>query len=371
MNICIITAFDTNEPRAELLKRSFLEGGHSVIVLVSDWKHIDKIKRVEAKEGFRLFHAIPYYKNLSVRRIMSHINLSRKIFEYVDRHHNEIDLLWVIFPPNTFVKDAAKIKEKYPDIRLVLDANDYWPETMPVEKIKNLWSLAYWRELRNNHINTADYVITECRLFEDNLKPVLKDTPSKTIYLARDIERPVLPQALPEDRINLCWLGAINNIIDIPKINEVIENISKYKPVTLHIIGRGENLDELVNSARAGGAAVLYHGVIYDQKEKKDILDQCHYGLNIMKDSVVVGLTMKSLDYFAAGLPILNTIKADTWDFTEKEKIGFNIQPSLDYEQVVNYDISLRTHTADFYMNTFTYPVFRDHVLSLPVLQKQ
>ena len=371
MNICIITAFDTNEPRAELLKKSFLEGGHSVIVLTSDWKHIEKIKRVEAKEGFRLFHALPYYKNLSVRRILSHINLSGKIFDYVDRHHSEIDLLWVIFPPNSFVKDAAKIKEKYPEIKLVFDANDCWPEAMPSEKVKNLWPLTAWQKLRDNHINAADMVITECRLFEDTLTPFLDGTPSKTIYLARDIERPVLPQALPEDRINLCYLGSINNIIDIPRIREIIENITRYKPVTLHIIGRGENLDELVVSAKEGGASVLYHGPIYDPAEKKQILDQCHYGLNIMKDSVVVGLTMKSLDYFAAGLPILNTIKADTWDFTEKEKIGFNIQPSLDYEQVVNYDISLRTHTADFYMNTFTYPVFRDHVLSLPVLQKQ
>ena len=370
MNICIITAFDTNEPRVEFLQRAFLEAGHSVIALVSDWKHIEKVKRVEAREGFRLFHALPYYKNLSIDRILSHINLSKKIFAYVDKHHKEIDLLWVIFPPNTFVKDAAKIKEKYPEIKLVLDANDYWPETMPVEKIKNLWPLTIWRDLRNNYINAADQVVTECQLFEDNLKPLLSNTPSKTIYLARDIEQPVLPEQLPDDRITLCYLGAINSIIDIPRIKEVIANIAKYKPVTLHIIGNGENLDQLVDAAKAGGAAVLYHGLVYDQVEKKQILDQCHYGLNIMKDTVVVGLTMKSLDYFACGLPILNTIKADTWKFTEEEKLGFNILPDTDYEQIVSYDMTMRKNTADFYMKTFTYEVFKENVLSLPVFDK-
>ncbi|MBE6127837.1 MAG: glycosyltransferase family 4 protein [Erysipelotrichaceae bacterium] len=371
MNICIITAFDTNEQRADMLKRVFLEAGHSVIVLASDWKHLEKVKRVEAKEGYRLFHAKPYYKNLSIDRIISHVRLSRKIFSYVDKHHDEIDVLWVIFPPNSFVKDAAKIKEKYPQIKLVLDANDFWPETLPAEKARNLWPMAYWRDLRNNHINAADQVVTECRLFENNMKPILSGTPSKTIYLARDTKKPELPSTLPEDRIYLCWLGAINNIIDIPKIQEVIENISRYKPVTMHIIGSGENLDLLVESVQSTGAAVLYHGIVYDQIKKKQIMDQCHYGLNIMKDTVVVGLTMKSLDYFASGLPILNTIKADTWAFTEKEKIGFNVQPSLDYEQVVNYDMSMRQHTANFYMNTFTYPVFKENVLSLPVFEKQ
>ena len=371
MNICIVTAFETNEPRAEMLQRVFLEAGHSVIVLASDWKHIEKVKRTDEKNGFKFFHARPYYKNLSLKRIYSHIELSKNIFSYVDKHHTEIDLLWVIFPPNSFVKDAASIKEKYPEIKIVMDANDYWPETMPTGAFKDTLPFKLWRDLRNNHINAADQVITECSLFEENLKPVLKGTPSKTIYLAREAEAPELPSELPNDSIHLCWLGSINNIIDIPKIKEVIVKIQEYKPVTLHIIGSGENLDELVSAGNEAGAAVLYHGLIYDKEEKKKILDQCHYGLNIMKDCVVVGLTMKSLDYFAAGLPILNTIKADTWTFTEKEKIGFNIQPSLDYKQVADYDMALRTNTAAFYMNTFTYPVFKESVLSLPVFNEE
>ena len=69
---------------------------------------------------------------------------------------------------------------------------------------------------------------------------------------------------------------------------------------------------------------VCDHGTVYDDEKKQQIFDQCHFGLNIMKPTVCVGLTMKSLDYFRAQLPILNNIKGDTTAFVEQYQIGFN-----------------------------------------------
>ena len=54
-------------------------------------------------------------------------------------------------------------------------------------------------------------------------------------------------------------------------------------------------------------------------------MSDCHFGLNIMKPSVCVALTMKSIDYFSFDLPIINTISADTFKLVDNEKIGFNL----------------------------------------------
>ena len=54
-------------------------------------------------------------------------------------------------------------------------------------------------------------------------------------------------------------------------------------------------------------------------------MSACHFGLNIMKASVCVGLTMKSIDYFRHGLPIINSIPADTQELVEREKIGIQL----------------------------------------------
>ena len=124
-------------------------------------------------------------------------------------------------------------------------------------------------------------------------------------------------------------LGSINNIIDIAAIGQIIRECRKQNPVIFHIIGDGEKKKELLKVAEDSGAKVIDHGKIYNQEEKKGIFDSCHYGLNIMKPSVCVGLTMKSIDYFEFGLPIINNIHGDTWDAVEKNGVGVNYRKGL------------------------------------------
>jgi hypothetical protein len=123
----------------------------------------------------------------------------------------------------------------------------------------------------------------------------------------------------------LAYLGSINNIIDIPKIKAIVKAIGEIKPTTLHIIGDGESRRTLIDEVNAAGARVEYHGKVYDPQRKQDVFDICHFGLNIMKDSVCVGLSMKSIDYFQHGLPILNNIQADTRKIVEDYQVGFNV----------------------------------------------
>ena len=108
-------------------------------------------------------------------------------------------------------------------------------------------------------------------------------------------------------------------------ITAFLRECSILKKCALHIIGNGENKDAFIQEVLAVGVNVIDHKEVYDQREKQEILDQCNYGFNVMKSSVVVGLTMKSLDYMCAGLPIINTIQGDTKNFCEEWDIGFNI----------------------------------------------
>ena len=61
-----------------------------------------------------------------------------------------------------------------------------------------------------------------------------------------------------------------------------------------------------------------------------------------MKNTVCVGLTMKSLDYLRAGLPIINNIKGDTWEFVNKYNIGVNIDDTKLKEslELINKEIN-------------------------------
>lgn len=362
MNICIINCFDTYEHRVELLLRSFIEKGHSVKVLTSDFKHIEKSPVKDKKNNFIYFKTEPYKKNISIARMKSHVKISSEIFSYVIENINTIDVIWVLVPPNTFVRDAAKVKKKFPQTKVILDFIDLWPETMPLKCLKNIWPCTEWRNRRSKYVSYADYVVTECELFKSNMIDEIKEVKSTVLYLARDIKYIPSNPMLPTDKVALCYLGSINNIIDINCISEIIRQISLDHNVELNIIGDGEKREELITASKKAGAKVVYHGKIYDAAKKQEIYDMCHFGLNIMKQTVCVGLTMKSMDYFEAGLPIINNIHGDTWEFVENVGIGVNFDKSLELDDALHNNITVRKKVREFYMQTFDSEIFNQKV---------
>ena len=79
-------------------------------------------------------------------------------------------------------------------------------------------------------------------------------------------------------------------------------------------------------------------------EKKQDIFDQYQCGLNLMVDTVFVGLTIKSLEYMSHDLPLINNIKGDTWKNVEGEQIGFNID-----DQTVEKVVSLCEENYNYY----------------------
>lgn len=321
--IVIVNCFDTYENRIDLLHDFFCNKGNDVTVIQSDFRHFKKIHRTDKKQDFIFVESKPYYKNLSIERLRSHYDYAKRAFNVVEEINP--DLLYVIVPPNSLAKFAAHYKRKNKNVKLIFDLIDLWPETMPVGKIKEFPPFLFWRLMRDNNFKYVDFVITECKLYQVILEKILKGIKTKTVYLAsRDIQVKSNP-VFNSSEMHLCYLGSINNIIDIPKIKVVIKAINENKPTTLHIIGDGESREALINEVKETGSKVEYHGKVYDSQKKQEIFDKCQFGLNIMKDSVCVGLTMKSIDYFQHGLPIINNIQNDTTEIVERYRIGLNV----------------------------------------------
>ena len=363
-DVVIINCFDTYEHRAELLKKHFSEQGKAVEVITSDWRHFQKAVREDCPDGYTVIHAKPYYKNLSVSRLRSHYRFAKDALAEAEKRDPR--LVWILVPPNALVKFAEQYRKNHPNTKVILDFIDMWPETMPISKFKKYPPFSFWKNLRDKHLQFADAVVTECALYRTLLEKYYPAEQIHTLYLARHITPVELGCNVPEDRIALCYLGSINNIIDIPCIGQIIEAIDT--DVDLHIIGDGEKRQLLIDTAQASGANVIFHGKVYDAQQKKAILDQCHFGLNIMKSSVFVGLTMKSMDYFEYGLPLINNIAGDTWDFVEEYAIGINYSPDsrLDLQRLRQVSRS-RQDVRQFFEERFSYEAFSrqvDNVIS-------
>ena len=75
----------------------------------------------------------------------------------------------------------------------------------------------------------------------------------------------------------------------------------------VHVIGDGENRETFLEKLKSRGLEAEYYGAVYDEEAKRRILEKCGFGINMMTETVQVGLTMKSIDYFCCGLPLINT----------------------------------------------------------------
>lgn len=323
MKIVLVTNSDQYEPRVEIIK-NLLKSEHEVIAYSTDFVHRTKTYRTESvHKDITLFHAKGYKKNLSVARLVSQWDFARRIMKEIEKHSP--DVVYCLVPGNSFVYHAAKYKKKHPSVKLVFDIIDMWPESFPIKNLSWLPPFKIWKNVRDKYLSKAQIVTAECGLFLEKLGTSLKDVPTEILYFAKQGTNTDKTPNLPDDKLNLCYLGSVNNIIDIDFIAEMLKSLSALKKTCLHIIGNGERIDEFIAAAKNAGAEVQNHGIVYDIDQKQKIFNECHFGINVMRDTVCVGLTMKSVDYFDASLPLLNNIKGDTTRFVNDYGAGFNV----------------------------------------------
>ena len=303
----------------------YVKKGYDVIYVTSDFDHMTKKRYCfnEYKNSKQL-HVISYKKNLSISRILSHLMFSYKTFYMLLACKPE--LVYVEVPNNSLVKSSAKYK-KINNAEIIVDVFDMWPESMPV-KTKNMivnWGFDIWRNFRNKNLKFADQIWIECDYYRELLSAQKINLPMETKYLTLKNAETSIETKVSEDEIDLCYLGSINNIIDISLIEKIVSELAKNKRTRIHIIGDGERKDEFLDILKKNSIEIIDHGKVYEIDKLQEIFDQCWFGINVLREDLAIGITMKSISYFRGGLPIINTVQGDTSRFVEECNIGINV----------------------------------------------
>lgn len=321
----IFDAYDDYSIRIRHIKAALERNGYEVKIFFADFDHVQKRYYVGKREDVHYIHTESYEKNLSVQRLISHYRFARACVETAEKEQN-VSLIYVMVPPNSMAKQFAEYKKKHPEVKLWFDVLDMWPESLPVpDRVKKLGkpALDRWRYYRDGFLKEADLVTPECDLFRKELEKYTDSSKMERVYLS---EQPHFSEhVFDPDAIHFLYCGSINHLIDIQLIGEFLWRFRKRKKVTVDIVGGGENLNEFFLKLKQTNVSYRYHGYVYDEKTKNEIYSRCNYGLNCMKDTVFVGLTMKSMDYLSHSLPLINNIAMDSSDLVEQKKIGFNI----------------------------------------------
>lgn len=303
----------------------YVKKGYDVIYVTSDFDHMTKKRYCfnEYKNSKQL-HVISYKKNLSISRILSHLMFSYKTFYMLLACKPE--LVYVEVPNNSLVKSSAKYK-KINNAEIIVDVFDMWPESMPV-KTKNMIvnrGFNIWRNFRNKNLKFADQIWIECDYYRELLSAQNINLPMETKYLTLENAETSIETKVSEDEIDLCYLGSINNIIDISLIEKIVSELAKNKRTRIHIIGDGERKDEFLEILKQNSIEIIDHGKVYEIDKLQEIFNQCWFGINVLREDLAIGITMKSISYFRGGLPIINTVQGDTSRFVEECNIGINV----------------------------------------------
>lgn len=337
MKAILVSCFNYYDQRLKYVREHIESLDYNVTYIFSDFDHINKVKFIKNYTNSIQINTPEYKKNISLNRIYSHYAFSKALYKEVEKINP--DLIYAMFPPNLVANSMSNYKLKNPKVKLVFDIYDLWPESFPINKIKNKMPFIFkkWANFRNLALRNADYIYTECHLYQNILKKELDGLNTGVLYLTKE-KGDDFEYQIDFKYFDICYLGSINNIINIKLITDILKEINTTKEVRLHIIGDGERKKDFLRVLNEANINYIYYGKIFNDSEKKEIMSKCQFGLNLMQESVSVGLTMKSVDYIEGGLPLINNIKADTEKIVDTYNIGINVglqNPKIVARQIV------------------------------------
>ncbi len=231
--------------------------------------------------------------SLSIQNFFKKREFFREFYSQMENKH--LDGIHCMVSDSMFERVFREYKDKHEDIPFIMDVVDFES---------------------NFNWDFVDFRLSSCGLFQNNWFG------SKVLYDALDENIVFSNVELRADELEFCLLEYENT--DVSLLLEFLRLCVSKKPCTLHVLGSSCLKEQLIQDVLSVGVNVVDHKMVKDLALRQEIFDQCHYGLNIIKEDVY-GMLPCSLEYMAGALPIINSSVGDLSEFCRTWKIGLNL----------------------------------------------
>lgn len=322
--------FNSNS-RLTNIYNSFYDFNRTVIT--SDFDHSTKEYKKGCMDNVKFIHVPSYKKNISIKRLYSHIVFAIKLRYNLNKLKAQPDMMISLMPSSLSTYFCGKFCKKN-NIKFVIDVVDLWPESLyPINPLVKLIKPIFypWTWVTYKAYKMTDYISAESK--EYAIKAVSK---SKTefwsyTYLGVDIEKTKkliqlsnLKKHFNSDEILICYGGSLGNSYDFDSLLEAIKYIdSKKIKYKFLFVGDGEYKDYISSYTSKYKLNIEITGYV-SYPDFLKYLSLCDIGINTFKKSTKVVYSYKFSDYVSSSLFILNNLKGETAEMVTKYSVGVN-----------------------------------------------
>ena len=379
--------------RYGLLCRALVQAGHQVVWWTSDWNHLEKVRRevlkfepasleatpsqgsskvLKLEDGqveIRLIKTMPYFKNVGLRRLVSHWLYAKRWERMALAEPEHPDLILCSAPP---LSTGWVMRHLCKRLRCagVIDVMDLWPETF--ERVAPAWMLWPLRWMAKRVYQGADgisavgdsylEVIREkyqsavavgSREARDKRKEERTPRQGKPMYrcyhgveevavgssswqlgkraasydaTSAKAPSPHCPLPLPTANLKLVYVGNMGQGYDLETlVRAVSEMMDEGYAIGLDLAGRGEQEPLLKTLAEAKKHAICFHGMVSGE-QLYALLGQADLGVVPMFSNTLVAVPYKLADYAAYGLPMVSSLHGETSALLKQYACGWQYE---------------------------------------------
>ena len=325
--------------RPFMVAEALVADGHTVTWWVSAFDHNNKKFRTKdwidsiVSPGFsvRLVPTTGYTKNISYKRILHERKYSNQIYSNAQKYAAP-DAIIASEPALFRSGPIIKLIEEYKCL-LVLDVLDLWPELFKIilpSKLQFLENFIFkpWYKRREKLFQKANSIVAVSSGYIELAKKIRPDIPielTETVYFGTSValqrEEMAMSNDLPPplDNVNKVsgelWviyastLGSNYDVETLLKTAKLLE--SRSTNMKLLIAGEGPLRGDIETFIEANNLTrTLYIGNP-DSKVLATVYSCCDIGLSMYLKGSSVTFPIKAFHYFAAGLPIVNSLDGD------------------------------------------------------------
>jgi len=350
MDVAVVNIFDPlpgetlREGRYGTFCRALVARGHTVTWYSSDFCHARKARRnadaivqTAKRRGYAVALApgLPYRKNASPQRLLSHRRTARHLAKQWSSARPP-DVILVSLPPPVIGCEAARWARQS-GAALAVDVQDLWPETIGrfwPRGLRWLNPIVFAGMVRGVRVTYqhAAVLIGAAKGYTDHARTVAPDTPAVTLHLGVDLAafdatvRAIETFGLskpPGEK----WLflgGTMSAYVDLAATLDMMAALDRRhrRDIRLVVVGSGP------------AAAGLHAAVRQRALDRVTMMGQQSYevfasvavasevGILPIKPASLVFFPNRVFDYFAAGLPIVSTIRGELADTLATHNAG-------------------------------------------------